>query len=79
MVYLIGRKRADAVLAIARQDPAARVVLLHEGIYLATPGLHDVVALQADVERAGIRPAVPLIDDARLLDLLLENAVLSHL
>jgi len=79
MLYLIGRKRADAMLAIARQDPDAKVVLLQEGVYLPTPGLHDVVALRADVERLGVKPLAPLIDDAQLVRLLLANPVVSHL
>ena len=79
MIYLIGKKRADAMLAIARQDPEAKVVLMHEGIYAATPGLRDVYALKADVERAGVKPIATVIDDAALMKLILENKVVSHL
>ena len=79
MIYLVGKKRADAVLAIARQDPEAKVVLLHEGVYLATPGLREVYALKADVERAGVKPLATVIDDAALVKLILENKPVSHL
>ncbi len=78
MLYFIGRKRADAMLALARQDDAAKVVLLHEGVYLATPGLRDVYAVKADVERYGVRPQAKVIDDGELAALILQNKVVSH-
>jgi hypothetical protein len=79
MLYLIGRKHADAMLGLARQDAEAKVVLLHDGVYLHTPGLRDVYALQADVERAGVRPMATIIDDAALVKLILEHKTISHL
>ncbi len=79
MIYLVGRKHADAILAIARQDENAKVVLMHEGVYLPTPGLRDIYALKADVDRAGVRPMATVIDDAALITLVLENKVISHL
>ncbi len=79
MIYLIGKKRAEAILAIARQDEEAKVVLLHEGVYLATPGLRDVFALKADVDRAGVKPIATIIDDAALMKLVFENKAVCHL
>ena len=78
MLYLIGRKRADAMLGLARQDDEAKVVLIHEGVYLATPGLRDVYAVKADVERLGVRPQAKIIDDGELVALILQNKVVSH-
>lgn len=78
MVYLVGRKHAEAALAIARMEERATVILLHDAVYLAPPGLRNVYARKADVEARGIRPMGRLIDDAEIVSKMMAEPVVSH-
>ena len=84
-LYLIDKPFADSALGLVREDSAAEVVLLQDGVYLGVQPVlaagKKVYAIGCDVERRGlsgqIDKAVGLIDYQQLVDLLLANKVLN--
>ena len=84
-LYLIDKPFADSALGLVREDSAAAVVLLQDGVYLSVEPVlaagKKVYAIGRDVERRGlsgrISNSVRLIDYHQLVDLLLANKVLN--
>jgi len=60
------------VLAHLPPERAGVVVLIHDAVGAPAGCPVPAYALASDAERRGVRPAYPVIDDARLLEMIWE-------